>query len=289
MRDTKTTAAARLLGLAAAAIAVTAAVALLLPGGAAAQAAAEPGPAGQPAAPDAAADARAGAAAAAGPGAAADAGGDQARGPGAGTDPAGAFGGETDALRAEHEAVPAGRGSGLETPGPAGEKPGATGERLAAATTERDKQQAQIAPALAMRAPGHAPSAKHLAEPNELQARPGAGADYVTRGHGPGVAEPDPAEARASEGPAGIEAGMDAPRGRPAREGGAAPERGSATAEAESAAGHQDGHGRAELPDPVDPRCSFLGAGPRRPKLPRDAKIYIDKFSDLGDGDAKRP
>ena len=47
-----------------------------------------------------------------------------------------------------------------------------------------------------------------------------------------------------------------------------------------------DGNG---MPDPVDPRCSFLGAGPRRPKLPRDAKIYIDKFSDLGDGDAKRP
>ncbi len=43
------------------------------------------------------------------------------------------------------------------------------------------------------------------------------------------------------------------------------------------------------LPDPVDPRCSFLGAGPSRAKLPRDAKIYIDKFSDLGDGDAKRP
>ena len=40
--------------------------------------------------------------------------------------------------------------------------------------------------------------------------------------------------------------------------------------------------------DLVDPRCSFLGAGPRRPKLPRDAKIYIDEYSDPSGG-AERP
>ncbi len=214
MKDTKTTAAARLLGLAAAAIAVTAAVALLSLGGTAVQAASERGPAGQPAAPDASADAtRAGADAA---------------------------GGKLRALQAEYDAVVAEYGFKFEPPG------GITDEalaemdgRLRALGSEYEKRLALILPDAGM-LPGYAPSAEQLAKLDEMVARMAAEADEIMRGYGFDIARPDLSgeeEARMNERLAGIEARMDALTGAPAREGEAPPERGGGSAAAGAGAG----------------------------------------------------